>query len=170
MNDNATPREKSVALNYLWQRLSDEYCTWLDGWEMVMDHRPKRRLGQCRYRSKTIGISSWIIRACSWEQIEDTLKHEIAHAMAGPGYGHGPEWKRMCRMIGADPLRLAKLSPEELARMPKTPRQLHGYKYLAVCENCGTIPGVGKMKMTRKWRNGGTHRTCGGQISWKQQW
>ena len=39
----------------------------------------------------------------SEEQIRDTVLHEIAHAIAGHGAGHGPLWKATARRIGATP-------------------------------------------------------------------
>ena len=34
------------------------------------------------------------------DEVDQVLLHEIAHALAGPGAGHGPRWKRVARDIG----------------------------------------------------------------------
>ena len=41
--------------------------------------------GICRYNTRTIALSvSFVLRA-SWDDIRDTLLHEVAHAIVGPG-------------------------------------------------------------------------------------
>jgi hypothetical protein len=37
--------------------------------------------------------------------VEDTIRHEIAHALCPPKAGHGPLWKSMCKRTGAKPER-----------------------------------------------------------------
>jgi hypothetical protein len=48
-----------------------------------------------------------------YEEIRDTLLHEIAHAIAGHKAGHGAEWKAVCRRIGAKPNPKADLKKED---------------------------------------------------------
>ena len=43
------------------------------------------------------------------DQLRDTFLHELAHIAAGPGKGHGPEWKEWCLRLGARPERLHKM-------------------------------------------------------------
>lgn len=38
-----------------------------------------------------------------WEETLDTILHEIAHAIVGPGEHHGPAWRAQARRIGAVP-------------------------------------------------------------------
>jgi predicted SprT family Zn-dependent metalloprotease len=38
-----------------------------------------------------------------WPEIEDTIRHEISHALAGPEAGHGHVWRCMCHITGAVP-------------------------------------------------------------------
>lgn len=35
------------------------------------------------------------------KEVHETILHEIAHALAGPGAGHGPKWREMARRVGA---------------------------------------------------------------------
>jgi predicted SprT family Zn-dependent metalloprotease len=37
------------------------------------------------------------------DEVRDTILHEIAHALVGPGHGHDGVWKAKCREIGARP-------------------------------------------------------------------
>ena len=63
----------------------------------------KRRLGVCKYRRKRIEISEYYARHNPDAAVLDTLLHEIAHALAGPGAKHGPAWKAVAVRIGATP-------------------------------------------------------------------
>ena len=42
---------------------------------------------------------SFVLRA-TWSEIRDTLLHEIAHAIVGPGHGHDALWQTAARRIG----------------------------------------------------------------------
>jgi len=70
-------------------------------WSFVWD-RAKRRHGQCRYSRKQISLSRPLTRLLSEDEVRDTILHEIAHALIGPGHGHGPEWKEQARAIGCN--------------------------------------------------------------------
>ena len=76
----------------------------LEGWEFIIDcqHDNENRLGQCNYDKKTIAVSQWVFTDLN-EQVEDTILHEIAHALVGPGKGHDLKWKTVARNIGAVP-------------------------------------------------------------------
>ena len=73
------------------------------GWSFVWDTRAVRRYGQCRYRSKEIGITKKLANINTIEETKDVVLHEIAHALVGRGHGHDFVWKRMCRKVGAKP-------------------------------------------------------------------
>ena len=58
------------------------------------------RAGICRHDARTIALSvSFVLRA-SWGDIRDTLLHEIAHAIVGPGHAHDAVWRTAARRIG----------------------------------------------------------------------
>ena len=63
----------------------------------------EKKLGVCRYREKRIELSRRHAVNGAPEQVTDTILHEIAHALAGPEAGHGPEWKAVARQLGATP-------------------------------------------------------------------
>lgn len=61
------------------------------------------------------------------EQLEDTILHEVAHAIAGSRAGHGPAWKSVCREIGANPNRTVELMPGQTDEL---------YKWESRCPTC----------------------------------
>ena len=74
----------------------------LPGWQFAFN-RQRRTLGLCRYREKRIELSRPHAEAGDMTQARETLLHEIAHALAGPGTGHGPRWQRCMQDLGATP-------------------------------------------------------------------
>lgn len=75
----------------------------LDDWKVVIETGPQSldRLGVCEYDFKTIGISDWVFSDLNHE-VEDTVRHEVAHAVAGP-CGHNLKWKMAAKNLGAKP-------------------------------------------------------------------
>ena len=72
----------------------------LHGWTFGLS-KTKRRLGVCKYRTKRIEIAEYYARNSPEESVLDTLRHEIAHAIAGPAAKHGPRWKAVAVRLGA---------------------------------------------------------------------
>lgn len=80
--------------------LMEKHGLYARGWRFEFD-RARRRHGLCNYRDKTISLSRAITEAAPESEVRDTVLHEIAHALVGPGKGHGPIWRAMARAIGA---------------------------------------------------------------------
>jgi len=95
-----------------------------EGWSFKWG-RGKNLFGLCQYTTKTISLSRVLTELNDEDAVDDTILHEIAHALAGSKAGHGTEWKRMCLRIGAKPERVFDNieSPEG--------------KYTLECPNCG---------------------------------
>jgi predicted SprT family Zn-dependent metalloprotease len=74
----------------------------LRGWTFGLA-RTKRRLGVCKYKAKRIEIAEYYARNSPEASVLDTLRHEIAHAIAGPAARHGPRWKAVAVRLGATP-------------------------------------------------------------------
>ncbi len=88
--------------------------TFREGWTFHWDEA-KTLHGRCYHRSKRITLSRPIALLNTEEAAEDTLLHEIAHALAGPKAHHGPAWKAVARSIGCTATRCA---PATAARVP----------------------------------------------------
>lgn len=80
----------------------------LYGWQFRMNTNV-RRAGVCKYPHGTapgrIELSCHYVESNQESEIRDTILHEIAHALVGPGHGHGAVWKAKCIEIGARPER-----------------------------------------------------------------
>lgn len=70
-----------------------------DEWSFGFDHA-KRRAGLCNFTSRRITVSRHLALRFDDDEIHQILLHEVAHALAGPGAGHGPQWKRIAADIG----------------------------------------------------------------------
>jgi predicted SprT family Zn-dependent metalloprotease len=112
------------------------------GWRFEWDNAA-RRFGQCRYGSKTISMSRQLTKQRTPEAIRNTMLHEIAHALVGPGHGHNAVWRAKAISIGCDGNRCSSDNVEV------------NYKYAAKCPN-GHIAG----KYLRKPRTV-TRKSCG---------
>lgn len=71
------------------------------GWSFEFDGG-HRRFGRCYYATRRITLSRHLTMLNDRYQVHLTIVHEVAHAIAGHEAGHGPEWVRICRLIGGD--------------------------------------------------------------------
>ena len=78
-------------------------------------------LGTCSYRNKEIIISAYLDDT----KAMNTLKHEFAHALAGPNTGHGPRWVAKCHLLGIPAVRCAPQSA--IAYAPLENQKFHIY-------------------------------------------
>lgn len=71
---------------------------WEFGWS-----RGTSTFGTCNFNQKLIRLSKPLVLLNSEAHVLDTIRHEVAHALAGRGAGHGPEWKVIAARLGARP-------------------------------------------------------------------
>ena len=138
------------AVRKLARELLDKHG--LHDWAFAFNRR-KRSLGFCRYEARTIELSVFLVERNGEAEIRDTLLHEIAHALVGPGHGHGSVWKRKCLEIGATPQRCGQ------ADMPEG-------RWRARCGGCGK--GFHRYRRPKRMK-GWFCRSCGpelGTLSW----
>ncbi len=72
----------------------------LTDWRFRLDHA-RQRLGACHFTSREITLSKHYVTQNDLTDIRNTVLHEIAHALCGPGVGHSRQWKITAERIGA---------------------------------------------------------------------
>ncbi len=70
-----------------------------EGWTFEWNRR-RRGFGVCWHGSKRITLSKINTPSETEEATEQTILHEIAHALVGLEHGHDKVWKAMARSIG----------------------------------------------------------------------
>lgn len=97
------------------------------------------RFGSCRYKYNrnthryynfVITISYPLASRNEWEEVRNTVLHEIAHART-PGHNHDATWKRECLAIGGDGKRCYR-NTEQGGTVIAIPK-----KYIGTCPCCG---------------------------------
>jgi len=117
----------------------------------------KKRFGAChrlttrRYRDGgfetihkpggRITLSRALVLRNEQPQDEDVIRHEIAHGLCGPKEGHGAEWKRTCKKVGANPERCYDSEEVEGVDSP----------YSATCAVCSTVYHRFKLPRGDRW-------------------
>ena len=74
-----------------------ELSTWRFGFD-----RSVRRFGRCSFGKNLITISKPLTRLNEESHVLDTIRHEIAHALAGPGQGHNEIWRKKAIELGCN--------------------------------------------------------------------
>jgi hypothetical protein len=83
-------------------REDDGFDPWLGPrWTFRFDDGI-RRFGCCDHGNMEIRLSRRLTLANGEREVKNTLLHEIAHALCGPGVGHGIDWVSCCLRIGGD--------------------------------------------------------------------
>lgn len=129
-------------------RLQAEYG--LTEWKLVFNDWFTTSLGRCQHKAKVIEIGTWGLKL-ETAQVIDTVRHEIAHALAPEREGHGSEWKYWCRVVGANPDREADVAAALI------PGRKDGFNWRPVCPEHGVLDGgwFGKPYDNK------IHRNCG---------
>ncbi len=99
------------------------------GWTFGFD-RARKRLGVCRIHQKRITLSTHLSQTLPAADVEDTVRHEIAHAIDVERRGrssHDRTWKALAVACGAAP---ARCFHGDLPDDPRAP-------YVATCPSCG---------------------------------
>ena len=109
------------------------------------------RAGVCRYGETRIDLSvSYCLRATRAD-IENTLLHEIAHAIVGSRHGHDAVWQAKARQIGCTAERCHHVT-HTVARWVGT---------------CGCRRRWFRQRLNRRLRHGAICKACSRTIEWR---
>jgi len=94
------------------------------------------------FHRKKISFSRNFIKHAHDLDINDTILHEIAHALVGPNHGHDSVWKTMAKKIGCSAKRCHTLefSDYKWVRFCTNhcwEQKTHRRKRNLVCKKCG---------------------------------
>lgn len=121
------------------------------GWQFDFDNS-KVRFGCCNHTHKLITMSRHIARMNDEKPIRNNLLHEIAHAIAGAGMGHGSVWKAQARAIGCTAMRCYD------STVVVTPTR----KWIGTCPECGS-----EIKRHRRYSGLACGSCCSGKYNEK---
>ncbi len=132
----------------------------LDKWRVVINRRSTTRHGQCDYNKKQIEIHITALKEGNEAARDQTIVHEIAHAIVPLIYGHGVrghgrEWKRVMQMFGASPDRCGGNDEMKAFKMDRA-------KIIYGCTSCDVeLPAQRKKKHPPETY---IHKKCGGHL------
>jgi predicted SprT family Zn-dependent metalloprotease len=93
-------------------------------WDFRFDDA-KKRFGRCDHINKTISMSRVLVEINRRPVVEDTILHELAHALVGASEAHGPRWRLVAKSLGCT----GKVSvTRKDANVP--------YQWLGTCPSC----------------------------------
>lgn len=136
------PQSNAVAIQQEWNRLVSEYGDqgWgkpLREWELVLSgdsgKAGARTIGFANFPNNRVVMVDWAMEQYSLDHLIDTLRHEVAHVIAGPQAGHGRMWQIWASKLGARP----QATEDTHAGGFIDP----GYSYWGVCPNHGVVTG-----------------------------
>jgi len=95
-----SPQRTDEALRAVAARASAWLVEYrLEGWSFQFDHATQRA-GCCNYQTRVISLADAYARSATDEEIDDTLLHEIAHALVGKAHGHDQVWQAQAVALG----------------------------------------------------------------------
>ena len=121
------------------------------GWAFGFDLATSRA-GVCRYAERRIDLSVSYCLAAMRAEIEDTVLHEIAHAIVGPRHNHDAVWKAKAREIGCAGERCHRVQHS-------TPRWVG---------ECGCGQRWFRQTLQRRMMHNRVCASCRGAITWRR--
>ena len=119
-------------------------------WDFGFDLSTTRG-GVCRYADRRIDLSVSYCHRATRAEIEDTLLHEIAHALVGYKHHHDAVWRAAARAIGC--------TAERCHDVDHTPARWVG--------ECGCGRSWQRQRLSRRLRLASRCPRCGGPIAWR---
>lgn len=143
----------------------------LQAWAFAFD-RARVRAGACHFGDRRITLSRALTAAHDEAEVRETVLHEVAHALVGPGHGHDRVWRAQAVAIGASGQRCYS------AQEPVVPGRWQGrcvaghvvHRHrrpdrLLLCARCRSVPDPDRVL---RWTHDGrpvTHDQLGPQVA-----
>ena len=110
-------------------------------WRLELDFA-KVRAGACHFGENKITFSRNFIKNSDQDDIQDTILHEIAHALVGPQHGHDKVWKQKARELGCSAKRCHSLEFSNYKWIRFCPnlcweQKIHRKNTNLICKRCG---------------------------------
>ena len=136
------PKDFEFFQNFLKLARSEMNKHGLIDWDLDLDYA-KVRAGACFFNEKKISFSRNFIKKSSHEDINDTILHEIAHALVGPKHGHNKVWKEMALKLGCSAQRCHTLEFSEYKWVRFCvnecwQQKVHRRRSNLICKKCGS--------------------------------
>lgn len=97
------------------------YPMWAHPFAGLAFNRARRCYGQA-HRDGRMVLSTVFIGTAALEDLEDTVRHELAHLIVGVEERHGPRWRAVARKLGAVPRATGRSRSQDLSeRMDDAP-------------------------------------------------
>ena len=139
---------EAVALDLMgrYKALGDLDPEWRFGFDLAPS-----RAGACKYAERCIVLAVSYCLGASRTEIADTLLHEIAHAIVGPGHNHDAVWRAKARQIGC------------------SAERCHGRTHTLAkwIGECGCGRRWLRHRLQRRIRRGACCPACGKIIAWR---
>jgi hypothetical protein len=97
------------------QRALAMFPDWVHPFAGLELNRARRSFGQA-HRNGRLVISRVFLGTRALEDLEDTVRHEIAHLIVGIDERHGRRWRAVARRLGAQPRASGRSRAEDLGR------------------------------------------------------
>jgi len=113
-------------------------------WTFQFD-RSKVRFGKCNYGRKEISLSRHLVELNKEAEVQETILHEIAHALLPRGAGHGPKWRALAESIGCQAKRcygeeVTRPLPKYKGTCPGCRREIHRHRRTMIaCGRCSPV-------------------------------
>ena len=136
------PKDLYLFKNFLNLARSEMDKYGLCDWKLELDYA-KVRAGACHFTEKKISFSRHFLKNADKLDINDTILHEIAHALVGPKHGHDRVWKNMAKKIGCSAKRCHTLEFSEYKWIRFCTnycweQKVHRRKLNLICKKCGS--------------------------------
>ncbi|MFT7287968.1 MAG: putative SprT family Zn-dependent metalloprotease [Halieaceae bacterium] len=101
-NDTLTRSEIRGIVEQELQRALSRYPKWVHPYTGLEFNRARRTFGQA-HRDGRVVLSDRFVGTAALTDLIDTVRHELAHLIAGIPAKHGPRWKAVAVALGAVP-------------------------------------------------------------------